>query len=136
MAGFERLAGNIPDSTVRKRARHVVSEDQRCTDAVEALKSNDIIKFGSLMNASHDSLRYDYEVTGLELDTLVDEARKIEGVIGSRMTGAGFGGCTVSLVNENSIGKFIADVSVGYTAKTGLKADFYVADVGDGTKKI
>jgi galactokinase len=136
MAEFDRLAGNIPESTVRKRARHVVSEDQRCMDAVEALKNNDIIKFGSLMNASHDSLRYDYEVTGLELDTLVDEARKIEGVIGSRMTGAGFGGCTVSLVNENSIGKFIADVSVGYTAKTALKADFYVADVGDGTKKI
>jgi galactokinase len=136
LADFNRLAGNIPDSTVRKRARHVVSEDQRCVDAVEALKSNDIIKFGSLMNASHDSLRYDYEVTGVELDTLVDEARKIQGVIGSRMTGAGFGGCTVSLVNEESIGKFIADVSAGYAAKTGLKADFYVADVGDGTKKI
>jgi galactokinase len=136
LADFNRLAGNIPDSTVRKRARHVVSEDQRCMDAVEALKSNDIIKFGSLMNASHNSLRYDYEVTGVELDTLVDEARKIQGVIGSRMTGAGFGGCTVSLVNENSIGKFIADVSAGYAAKTALKADFYVADVGDGTKKI
>jgi galactokinase len=136
MAEFDRLAGNIPDSIVRKRARHVVSEDQRCKDAVEALKNNDIIKFGGLMNASHDSLRYDYEVTGVELDTLVDEARNIEGVLGSRMTGAGFGGCTVSLVNEESIGKFIADVSTGYAAKTGLKADFYVADVGDGTKKI
>jgi len=88
------------------------------------------------MNASHDSLRLDYEVTGPELDTLVDEARKIDGVIGSRMTGAGFGGCTVSLVNEGSIGNFIADVSSGYKNKTGLTADFYVADVGDGTKKI
>jgi galactokinase len=133
---FDRLSAGIPDKTVRKRARHVVSEDQRCLDAVSALKKNDIIKFGSLMNASHDSLRFDYEVTGPELDTLVDEARKIDGVIGSRMTGAGFGGCTVSLVNEGSIGKFIADVSSGYKNKTGLTADFYVADVGDGTKKI
>jgi galactokinase len=136
LSEFDRLTGNIPDSTVIKRARHVVSEDQRCVDAVEALKSNDISKFGSLMNSSHDSLRYDYEVTGLELDTLVDEARKIEGVLGSRMTGAGFGGCTVSLVNEDSVGKFIADVSSGYLEKTGLGADFYVADVGDGTKKL
>jgi len=136
LAGFDKLSDNIPDKTVRKRARHVVSEDQRCLDAVDALKKNDIMKFGSLMNASHDSLRLDYEVTGPELDTLVDEARKIDGVIGSRMTGAGFGGCTVSLVNEASIGQFIADVGSGYTKKTGLKADFYVADVGDGAKKL
>jgi galactokinase len=136
LAGFDRLSDNIPDKTVRKRARHVVSEDQRCLDAVDALKKNDIIKFGSLMNASHDSLRLDYEVTGPELDTLVDEARKIDGVIGSRMTGAGFGGCTVSLVNEGSIGQFIADVGSGYAKKTGLKADFYVADVGDGARKL
>ncbi len=133
---FEELSDNIPDETVRRRARHVVSEDQRCLDAVRALKNNDMLKFGELMNGSHDSLRYDYEVTGHELDSLVDEARKIDGVIGSRMTGAGFGGCTVSLVNEKSIDKFIIDVGIGYKNKTGLNADFYVADVGNGASKL
>ena len=136
LAAFNKLSDNIPDVTVRKRAKHVVSEDQRCLDAVEALKNNDILKFGELMNSSHDSLRFDYEVTGLELDTLVDEARKIDGVIGSRMTGAGFGGCTVSLINEKSIDKFISGVGSGYTKKTGLTADFYVADIGDGARKL
>jgi len=136
LAEFEELSDNIPDETVRKRARHVVSEDQRCLDAVKALKNNDMVKFGKLMNGSHDSLRYDYEVTGHELDTLVDEARKIDGVIGSRMTGAGFGGCTVSLINEKSIDKFITDVGIAYMNKTGLNADFYVADVGDGAAKL
>jgi galactokinase len=136
LAEYEELSDNIPDETVRKRARHVVSEDQRCLDAVKALKDNDIVNFGKLMNGSHDSLRYDYEVTGLELDSLVDEARKIEGVIGSRMTGAGFGGCTVSLVNEKSTDKFITDVGIGYKNKTGLTANFYVADVGDGALKL
>jgi galactokinase len=133
---FEELSANIPDETVIKRARHVVSEDQRCLDAVKALKNNDMVKFGELMNGSHDSLRNDYEVTGYELDSLVDEARKINGVIGSRMTGAGFGGCTVSLVNKRSIDKFITDVGIGYKNKTGLNADFYVADVGDGALKL
>jgi galactokinase len=136
LAEFEELSDNIPDKIVRKRARHVVSEDQRCLDAVKALKNNDMIKFGELMNGSHNSLRNDYEVTGHELDTLVDEARKINGVIGSRMTGAGFGGCTVSLVNEKSIDKFITDVGIAYMKKTGLSADFYVADVGDGATKL
>jgi galactokinase len=136
LAEFEALSDNIPDETVKKRARHVVSEDQRCLDAVKALKNNDMIKFGELMNGSHDSLRNDYEVTGHELDTLVYEARKIDGVIGSRMTGAGFGGCTVSLVNEKTIDKFITDVGIAYMKKTGLNADFYVADVGDGAAKL
>ncbi len=133
---FEVLSGSIPDKTVKKRAKHVVSEDQRCLDAVKALKNNDLIKFGKLMNSSHDSLRDDYEVTGYELDTLVNEARKVNGVIGSRMTGAGFGGCTVSLVNEKTIDKFITNVGTGYKNKTGLNADFYVADVGDGASKL
>ena len=136
LAEFEELAHNIPDEIVRKRARHVVSEDQRCLDAINALKNNDMVKFGELMNGSHDSLRNDYEVTGHELDTLVDEARKIDGVIGSRMTGAGFGGCTVSLVDEKSIEKFITDVGIAYMKKTGLHADFYVADVGNGAAKL
>ena len=88
------------------------------------------------MNASHDSLRNDYEVTGTELDTLVEEARKLEGVIGSRMTGAGFGGCTVSLVNKDALDRFTAEVSNGYRTKTGLVPDFYLAEVGNGAGRI
>lgn len=126
----------IGDETIIKRARHVISENQRALEAVKALKSNDLIAFGQLMNASHDSLRDDYEVTGSELDTLVEEARKIPGVLGSRMTGAGFGGCTVSLVSENVIEDFIKKVGDNYFKRTGLKADFYVADIGDGVHKV
>lgn len=121
---------------VFRRARHVVSEIKRTIDAVDALKKGDLKKFGQLMNESHDSLRDDYEVTGLELDTLVDETRKINGVLGSRMTGAGFGGCTVSIVHKDSIQTLIEKVGKAYTDKTGLKADFYVAEIGDGAKKI
>lgn len=136
LAAFEEISDQISSETVRRRARHVVSEDQRCVDAVKALKEGDMIAFGNLMNESHDSLRDDYEVTGIELDTLVDEARKIDGVFGSRMTGAGFGGCTVSLVKEASVNTFIETVGKGYEEKTGLKPDFYIADVGDGVREI
>ena len=89
-----------------------------------------------LMTASHVSLRDDYEVTGLYLDTLAEEAWKIDGVIGSRMTGGGFGGCTVSLVKDEAIDEFKEKVGKAYTEKTGLKADFYIAEIGDGAKKI
>lgn len=99
---------------------------------MEALQANDIVKFGQLMNASHVSLRDDYEVTGIELDTLVEEAWKVEGVIGSRMTGAGFGGCTVSLVKDEAIDTFIDQVGKAYLAKIGYAADFYVVEIGDG----
>ena len=105
-------------------------------DAIQALRANDLVQMGLLMNASHDSLRDDYEVTGTELDTLVEEARKIPGVLGSRMTGAGFGGCTVSLVEEGAIDDFKKQVGEKYRERTGLTADFYIAGVGDGTKKI
>jgi len=105
-------------------------------DAVKALKESDLVRFGQLMNASHDSLRDDYEVTGRELDTLVEEARKVEGVLGSRMTGAGFGGCTVSLVHKDAIDRFITEVGAAYHAKTGLKPDFYVGEVGNGARKL
>ncbi len=126
----------IPDETVRRRAHHVVSENQRCLDAVEALKASDLKLFGQLMNASHDSLRDDYEVTGVELDTLVEEARKIDGVLGSRMTGAGFGGCTVSLVHKEKLNDFIKEVGSAYHARTGLKPDFYTGEVGDGAREL
>ena len=115
---------------------HVISENNRTLSAIDALNKGDIQTFGRLMNQSHDSLRDDYEVTGPELDTLVDEARKIEGTLGSRMTGAGFGGCTVSIVKEDAVEEFIREVGKGYFEKTGLVADFYVAEIGDGSKQI
>ncbi len=133
---FMEIRDRIPSETIFRRARHVISENKRVLDAIGALKSNDLAEFGRLMNASHDSLRYDYEVTGTELDTLVEEARKVKGVLGSRMTGAGFGGCTVSLVEERAIDSFKKQVGEKYRERTGLTADFYIAGVGDGTMKI
>ncbi len=133
---FEALKDTIREENVLKRARHVITEIRRTKDAVRELKSGDLKKFGELMNGSHDSLRDDYEVTGAELDTLVEESRKINGVIGSRMTGAGFGGCTVSLVKEDVINRFIEVVGRNYQSRTGLKADFYIADIGDGAGKL
>lgn len=133
---FEKMEDKIDNEIARKRARHVISEIDRTEKAVDELKAGNIESFGKLMNASHDSLRDDYEVTGLELDTMVDEARKIEGVLGSRMTGGGFGGCTVSLVKDEAISEFIEKVGKNYQAKTGLKPEFYVAEIGDGAKKL
>ena len=104
---FEEVRDAIKDATRQKRAKHAVYENQRTIKAVQALKANDIELFGKLMNASHVSLRDDYEVTGIELDTLVEEAWKCRSVIGSRMTGAGFGGCTVSIVKDDAVDTFI-----------------------------
>lgn len=126
----------ITDEVIKRRARHVISENDRTFEAVEVLKEGNLIRFGQLMNDSHDSLRDDYEVTGIELDTLVAESRKIPGVIGSRMTGAGFGGCTVSLVKDEAIDRMIQEVGKNYLEKTGLKAEFYVAEIGDGAGVI
>jgi galactokinase len=133
---FNELEGKIENDAARKRARHVISEIARTEQAVKELQAGNIGSFGLLMNGSHDSLRDDYEVTGLELDTMVDEARKIEGVIGSRMTGGGFGGCTVSLVKDEAVDTFIAEVGKNYELKTGLKPAFYVAEIGDGAKQL
>jgi galactokinase len=133
---FNKIKNLITDEIILKRARHVVSENQRVLDAIEALQLNDLNKFGQLMNESHDSLRDDYEVTGIELDTLVEEARKIDGVLGSRMTGAGFGGCTVSLVHNDSLNDFTNSVGLAYKAKIGLKPDFYIAEIGDGARRV
>ena len=135
-AHFMELKDRIDSDIVFRRARHVISENKRVLDAIQALRANDLVQMGLLMNASHDSLRDDYEVTGTELDTLVEEARKVRGVLGSRMTGAGFGGCTVSLVEEGAIEDFKQQVGEKYRERTGLTADFYIAGVGDGTKKI
>jgi galactokinase len=135
-AEFKQIESAITDVTAHKRARHVVGEVQRTKDAVVALKSGDLTLFGQLMNASHVSLRDDYEVTGIQLDTMAEEAWKIEGVIGSRMTGGGFGGCTVSLVKDEAIDTFIEKVGAAYEAKVGIKPDFYIAEIGDGACKL
>lgn len=129
---FEANCSAIADEVRVKRARHAVYENRRTIKAVEALKRNDIELFGKLMNQSHVSLRDDYEVTGIELDTLVEEAWKVDGVIGSRMTGAGFGGCTVSMVKDEAIDNFIEQVGKAYKEKIGYEADFYVVEIGDG----
>ena len=133
---FEQIKDAITDETAHRRARHVVGEVQRTKDAVEALKNGDIVKFGQLMNQSHVSLRDDYEVTGPQLDALAEAAWKIDGVLGSRMTGGGFGGCTVSLVREEAISAFIEKVGAEYTEKTGLTADFYIAEIGEGAHRV
>lgn len=133
---FKTLESKIENEVVRARARHVVSEIERTTDAVKALKAGDLELFGQLMNASHVSLRDDYEVTGPELDAMAEAAWKVDGVIGSRMTGGGFGGCTVSVVKDEAVEPFIDQVGKEYKAKTGLTPAFYVAEIGDGGKKI
>ncbi|MBR5506008.1 MAG: galactokinase, partial [Clostridia bacterium] len=113
-AEFEAHAHLIDDEVIARRVRHVITEDARVLRAIDALGAGDIKEFGALMNASHDSLRHDYEVTGFELDTMVNEARKLGGVLGSRMTGAGFGGCTVSIVENAAVDTFIAEVGKNY----------------------
>jgi galactokinase len=135
-AEFKSIENAITDPVAHKRARHVVGEVQRTSDAVQALKEGNLELFGQLMNASHASLRDDYEVTGPELDTMAEEAWKIDGVIGSRMTGGGFGGCTVSLVKEEAIDTFIAEVGANYEKRIGIKPDFYIAEIGDGATKL
>ena len=133
---FEQSKHLIKNDVRAKRAKHAVYENQRTLKAVKALENNDIDTFGKLMNESHNSLRDDYEVTGRELDTLVDLASKQEGTIGSRMTGAGFGGCTVSIVKKPMVEKFIENVGKEYKEKIGYDADFYVANIGSGTREI
>jgi galactokinase len=119
-----------------QRARHAVLENNRTLEAVEALEANDVAKFGKLMNESHYSLRDDYDVTGKELDTLAELAWQVDGVIGSRMTGAGFGGCTVSLVKNEAIEAFKEKVGKVYTEKIGYAPSFYVANIADGTHRV
>jgi len=133
---FEAVKDNIGTDTRIQRAKHAVYENQRTIKAVAALQKNEVSVFGNLMNESHISLRDDYQVTGVELDTLVEEAWKIEGVLGSRMTGAGFGGCTVSIVKDEAVEDFIERVGEAYKEKIGYGADFYVVEIGDGPQKL
>ncbi len=133
---FERYKEAIKDEHLIRRARHAVYENQRTIEAMEALRADDIKRFGDLMHESHVSLRDDYEVTGNELDALYEAAIKQEGVIGARMTGAGFGGCTVNIVNERNIESFIHNTGKSYEERTGRKAKFYVAESGGGPEKL
>lgn len=126
----------IPEPVVLKRARHVITENGRVLEAAQVLRQNDIYRFGELMNESHDSLKNDYEVTGIELDTLVYEGRKLKGVVGTRMTGAGFGGCTVSIVEKEHAENFMKELSKSYTEITGLVPDFYLPEIGNGAGRI
>lgn len=126
----------IADDTVRKRAKHAVYENVRTLKALQELKAGNLEAFGRLMNQSHESLRDDYEVTGIELDTLVETAWKQPGVLGARMTGAGFGGCAIAIVANEEVEIFITNVGAAYLEKIGYQADFYVASIGDGAKEM
>lgn len=129
---FEAVQGAITDPVVLKRARHAVTEEARTRAAVDALEAGDIAGFGKLMNASHASLKEDFEVSCEELDVLAETAQTLPGVCGARMTGGGFGGCTVNIVEEDQAEAFIRELGRIYTEKTGLTASFYTAAAGDG----
>ncbi|MCM1040136.1 MAG: galactokinase [Roseburia sp.] len=133
---FEEYKAAIKDEVRVRRAKHAVYENQRTIRAVEALKNNDIRLFGELMNASHVSLRDDYQVSCEEIDVLVEEAWKIPGVVGSRITGGGFGGCTVSIVKDEAVEEFKEKVGAAYLQRVGKQADFYVVEIGDGPSKL
>lgn len=135
-AEFDAIASAIPDPVERRRARHAVYENNRTLEAVKALEANDVKRFGALVNASHVSLRDDYEVTGPELDTLAELAWQQDGVLGSRMTGGGFAGCTVSIVRDAAIPAFEKNVGDAYTAKIGYAPSFYVANIADGARRL
>ena len=133
---FNKSEKLIKNEINRKRAKHAVYENQRTIKAQKELMEGNLKEFGRLMNESHVSLRDNYEVTGIELDTMVEITWNQEGVIGSRMTGAGFGGCTISIVKKNAVDKFIANVGKEYKERVGLNADFYVVNISDGAKKL
>ncbi|MGX7244899.1 galactokinase [Enterococcus quebecensis] len=133
---FEQNKDVIADKELIKRAKHAVTENQRTIKAKQALVNNDLQRFGQLLNASHASLKEDYEVTGIELDTLVGTAQKQSGVLGARMTGAGFGGCAIALVKESEVNHFIKQVGQIYQEKIGYSADFYIANIDDGARKL
>ncbi|AUI71691.1 galactokinase [Companilactobacillus alimentarius] len=133
---FDRNSYLIDDDILIRRARHAVFENQRTLKAINYLKENNLIEFGKLVNASHISLHYDYEVTGKELDTLVAAAWKQDGVLGARMVGAGFGGCAIAIVNKDKVDDFKQNVGQIYQEKIGYAADFYIAQIADGPKEI
>jgi galactokinase len=134
-AQFERYQGDLPE-VVRQRCRHVVYENERVLQSVRAFKRGDLATFGRLMNESHVSLRDDYQVSCRELNVMVEAAWQVDGVYGSRLTGAGFGGCTVSLVAGEAVKRFRAHVAAEYQAATGVEPQIYVCAVEDGVGQI
>lgn len=135
-ATFDQYKQVIEDEVLIKRAKHAVTENQRTLKAKKVLEAGDLVSFGKLLNASHESLKVDYEVTGIELDTLVAAAQRFPGVLGARMTGAGFGGCAIALVKETDVPTFNEVVGKKYLEKIGYAADFYQASIDDGARKI
>ncbi len=135
-ATFEANKDVIGDEILIKRAKHAVYENQRTIHAKEALVKGDLVTFGKLLNASHASLKDDYEVTGIELDTLAETAQQVPGVLGARMTGAGFGGCGIAIVKASELENLKAIVGKKYEEVVGYQADFYEAHLGDGSRQL
>lgn len=133
---FNRVSNVINKDVLYRRAKHAVTENERVKLATHALAAKDLKRFGQLLNQSHKSLRDDYEVTGKELDTIVELAWAQEGVLGARMTGAGFGGCAIALVQNDALETVKEAIAKGYKEKIGYDAQLYVATIGDGTKTI
>ena len=133
---FDEWGSCITDPVIYKRVRHCVTEMDRVLRAVDALKKNDLVSLGKLLYVSHDSLKNDYEVTGIELDTLVESASHQTGCLGARMTGAGFGGCAIALVHKDSVDDFIKNVQTEYTEKIGYSGDFFACGAGEGVKEL
>ena len=131
LALFEARADRLPE-VIRRRCRHVITENARVLESAEALKAGDLARFGERVNASHDSLRDDYEVSGPELDLLVEIARGVEGVLGSRLTGAGFGGCTVTLARPEAVEPLRAAVLEQYPRRAGLEPRIWVSEAAAG----
>jgi galactokinase len=129
---FEKRAGTITDAVIRKRVKHCVYENDRVKKAVTALEKGDLTLLGKLLCESHVSLRDDYEVTGVELDTLYEEAIRADGCIGARMTGAGFGGCAIAIVHKDSVKQFVERVKAAYASRTGIEASFFACSSGNG----
>ncbi len=136
MSDLSKVNDILESETSYKRVRHCISENYRVKQAIKALANEDLVEFGKLLNQSHESLKSDYEVTGNELDAIVAAAQQCEGVLGARMTGAGFGGCAIALVKTDLIDNVIQEVSTAYTNKTSLNAEFYVAQIGSGAKLV
>ncbi len=133
---WEKVKSFVNDEVLQKRAKHCVYENQRVKDAVASLNKGDLIQLGKLLNASHESLKNDYEVTGIELDTLAYTAQKQEGCLGARMTGAGFGGCAIALVHKDKVDSFIENVQKEYTKTIGYNAGFFACESGDGVSRV
>ena len=135
-ADWEKYSSLVTDEILNKRARHCILENQRVIDAAETLKAGNLKQLGLLLNASHKSLKEDYEVTGIEMDTLSETSQKQKGCLGARMTGAGFGGCAIALVHKDKLDTFIENVQTAYENAIGYKAGFFVCETGDGVSKL